>query len=485
MNPEQDAPPEAPPGNERAIPLKTGVAFFFAVISVQLSMEYISQYGPYFLHPPEGTGRTAYVGLGLIAVVFFCGRLFDAVTDPLVGLWSDRLPFGRARRLLRLLEGKRRPFIFWGSLALAGTLVAFWYPPRPAESSANFVYAFAVLLLHWAFLTCCAVPLYALVPDIARTKQTRVALGAWIGAGTTAGVFIAIAVAGELIPHLDPARNGTAEFAPNATEAFSPAGYQRVAWIFALLSLAAFQFLVWTVKEPDEKASTAQSPWKAVQHALTDRRFLHYFLIFLLFNIGFLAPQRVLPHWVEVALGGDESTVAWVLLPFIGSSLAVAMLAPTLARWLTPKHMMILSLAIMTVGLPWMYVIGVAALSHTARLHLAQILFGFTGIGNGLLYVIVFPLLGAIIDRINEERQERTEALLFALNNITWKAGTAFSVVVAMLCLDWLGDSVSNPTGILMVGPVGAVFSGGALVAALNYDMGGGASDSVSPDSTS
>jgi hypothetical protein len=43
-----------------AVPWRTGFAFLFAAIAVQLSMEFINQYGPYFLHPPEGTGRTAY-----------------------------------------------------------------------------------------------------------------------------------------------------------------------------------------------------------------------------------------------------------------------------------------------------------------------------------------------------------------------------------------------------------------------------------------
>jgi Na+/melibiose symporter-like transporter len=202
---------------------------------------------------------------------------------------------------------------------------------------------------------------------------------------------------------------------------------------------------------------------------LRNRTFLHYFLIFGFFNIGFLAPQRILPHWAEVALGGDEGTVGLVLLPFIATSLLASLAAPLIARRLSSKTMMICSLALITLTLPWMYVIGAAEASYETKVRCGQILFGIAGLGNGLLYVLVFPLLGAIIDRHEAAHGERRDALFFALNNITWKAGIALSVILATMSLRFLGNSVSNPTGILMVGPIGALFSLIALIAAAFY----------------
>jgi len=447
-----------------AVPWRTGFAFLFAAIAVQLSMEFINQYGPYFLHPPEGTGRTAYLGLTLLGVVFFAGRAIDALSDVLIGAWSDAARDGR--RYGGIL-GRRRPFIFWGSLPLLATSVLFWMPPDDHPTLTNFLYLAVMLQLHWTALTLCAVPMMALVPEVAATPGARTRLGAWIGVGTTIGVLMAVALTGEGVASLDPARQ-------SAESGYSAVGYQRVAVILAVVSLLCFQGLVWNVREP--RAPVPASPalgWTVVRDALRNRAFLAYLLVFGLFNIGFLAPQRILPHWVEVALHGDEGTIAEVMLPFMATSLLASMASPWLSRWLSSRGMLLLALGLVTASLPFMYPIGHAEADPATKLRWAQLLFACSGLGNGLLYVIIFPLIGTIVDAEERRTGARNDAVYFAFNNITWKAGISISIVLVTILLELFGNAVDRPEGIYLVGPAGGVFGLLAIAAALKFPVGG------------
>ena len=89
-----------------------GVAFCAAMIGVQLSSELFAQWGTYFYSPSVGSGRIIYVSMGLVAVIFAVGRLFDFVTDPLIGVWSDRTDPRSSRWRVLPIRGRRRPFIF-------------------------------------------------------------------------------------------------------------------------------------------------------------------------------------------------------------------------------------------------------------------------------------------------------------------------------------------------------------------------------------
>jgi MFS family permease len=96
-------------------------------------------------------------------------------------------------------------------------------------------------------------------------------------------------------------------------------------------------------------------------------------------------------------------------------------------------------------------------------------MFATSGFGNGLLYVIVFPILGEIIDDDARGRSGRHEAMFLALHTMTWKAGVTVSVLLATQVMAWLGASIENPAGIFWVGPVAGLFCFVALLMALFY----------------
>lgn len=446
---------------EREFTHAEGFVFFLAYIGIQLASETFNQWGVYFYSPPEGTTRIVFVPIAIAGFIFLIGTIWDAITDPLVGSWSDLTrPEGRWRMVP--LRGRRRPFIFWGSILMTFTFIGAWYPPVEGTSLLNFAYGTAMICLHWTFFTITTVPVLALGPEIARSEQARVRLGLWIAGGFIAGLAIANALSGLLVTLLDTAPEGMPT---------SPTGYRRLAVIYALITLGVFQIAAWTLRERyvDPTPDRQDSFLKGYAGAAGNRPFVIFCLAFFFFTTGLLAVQRILSYWVEVGLGGTEDTVTLLLVPYILSAIAGLALTPFIARRLHSKWTMVLCLFIMTATLPWMYLIGTLEVSAQTKTLCGMLLFSCSGLGQGILYVISTPMLGEIIDYDAARSGERREALYNGLYGVAWKASMAGSILLATQSMHRWGNTAEQPLGIYLVGPIAGALGLLGIAALLFY----------------
>ncbi len=98
------------------------------------------------------------------------GKLWDAVTDPLMGYLSDRT---------RTRWGRRRPYLIFGALPL--TLAMWFFFTKPAEHSQGWLLAWASLalcLLNTAY-TVVNIPYSALTPDLTDDYHERSSLAGY------------------------------------------------------------------------------------------------------------------------------------------------------------------------------------------------------------------------------------------------------------------------------------------------------------------
>lgn len=65
--------------------------------------------------------------------------LWDAVTDPMIGIWSDRT---------KNKHGRRRPFIRWGSL-LFGLSIALLFINVDLPQNIKTVYYIVINMIYW------------------------------------------------------------------------------------------------------------------------------------------------------------------------------------------------------------------------------------------------------------------------------------------------------------------------------------------------
>lgn len=132
---------------------------------------------PLYVYLPAHYAALPGVGLAAVGTVLLVARLLDLLTDPLVGLLTDR-----SRRLFAPL---------W--LMLAGAVLlgagAWWlFRPLPGAGPGYLFVTLTVTYLGWTLL---AIPYYATGAELGeRSGQTRVA--AWREAGMIGGTLLAM-----------------------------------------------------------------------------------------------------------------------------------------------------------------------------------------------------------------------------------------------------------------------------------------------------
>ncbi|MEM1091656.1 MAG: MFS transporter [Pseudomonadota bacterium] len=124
------------------------------------------------IHGPVGTviqgiyGRDFGVALSSIAFALVVSRIFDAVTDPIIGYLSDRY---------RTRFGHRKPWLIVGSLI---AVVACWnlYIPPEQVTAGYFLLWFLLAYFGW---TVSEIPYRAWMADLTDDYQQRTRIAAW------------------------------------------------------------------------------------------------------------------------------------------------------------------------------------------------------------------------------------------------------------------------------------------------------------------
>lgn len=187
------------------------------------------------IHGPVGTviqgiyGKHFGVALTSIAAVLVISRVFDAVTDPIIGYLSDRY---------RTRWGHRKPWLLVGSLI---AVVACWflYVPPGTVTAAYFLVWFLLAYLGW---TISEIPYRAWMAELSEDYNERTRIAIWRTFARYLGFIAFYGI--PLLPVFD-----TTEFTPETL---------RVTAILAAVALPTTAIIAaWVV--PRGAVSTKQS----------------------------------------------------------------------------------------------------------------------------------------------------------------------------------------------------------------------------------
>ena len=165
-------------GPRRLRPFAKAV-YGFGDHSVNLSLSALSMFFFFFLTEVAGL-RPALAG-GAI----WLARLFDAISDPWIGRFSDTR---------RWSVGRRRPFFLIGMLPFALAFGLLWRVPFDPEAGQGALFAYYTLVYMALSLatTTLSVPYLALLPEMARDYDDRTSLNAYRSAFAVMGTLFAV-----------------------------------------------------------------------------------------------------------------------------------------------------------------------------------------------------------------------------------------------------------------------------------------------------
>ncbi len=349
------------------------------------------------------TQNPILASLTLFGLITAVGRIFDAVTDPLIASWSDRAKFKGGRRI---------PFMRVVAIPFALTTVAIFVLPQFSSQVFNNIAMFILLMLFYLFMTIYCTPYNALIAELGDTQKNRINVSTYISFTYIAGFSLST-----LIPSLAGPLQGIAGSQENAIR-ISIGIMASVACIAMMIPAFWIKERAYIDAKPVQTAAF-RSLIKTFKNGQF-RRFVYadviYFFAVTLFQTG-LAD-------FETRLMGIPSTNTFTLTVIMTVvSLALYPVVNILARKLGKKNLIIagfftyslvfLITALCGEGFYWGVIVAVSA-----------------GIPMAILGILPQACVADVSELNTLETGEDRSGMFFAARTFAMKMGQALSMIV-------------------------------------------------------
>lgn len=354
---------------------------------------------------------TLGVPAGLAGLAIVVPKLWDIITDPIVGAWSDR---SRSR------WGRRRPFLLAGTLTLPPCFIALFAAPV-GDPMLAFAWVLIAFCLAAAAFTLFQVPYAAMPAEITADYHERTTLIAYRMAFVTLGVL----AAGALAPALIKAGGG------------GPAGYLQMSVVLALVSMAAMLVAFLGTRHAPRTEAVAHTLGLRAQIgvALANRGYRRLLVAYGLQCVALGAVLAAVPYFVRYTLGGDEGVVTLLFVCLVAPAIVTMPLWTAISRRRGKRFGYVLAALIFAVMAASLIFSGPGPLALVG----AQV--GLLGVGFAGLQVFPFAMLPDLIDADARATGLRREGVFTALWYVGEKAGFAAGA--------WLVSGMLAATGFL------------------------------------
>ena len=152
----------------QTVPFRDRVAFGIGMLANQM---FPAALGIFMVVLVQGLGFPGWMW----GILFFLPRVFDSITDPIMGFISDNT---------RSRWGRRRQYVFVGAVIMGISFIAMWQLYRESGVDYNFMYFLAWSIVFYLGLTVFSVPYvamgYEMSPDF-HERTAIMAVAQWIG----------------------------------------------------------------------------------------------------------------------------------------------------------------------------------------------------------------------------------------------------------------------------------------------------------------
>ena len=366
----------------------------------------------------------------LVGAALTTALVLDAISDPIVGYWSDNF---------RSRWGRRHFFMYASAIPITVSYFLLWRPPGDWSQMALFWYILALAILTRTFLTFFETPSAALAPELSRDYDERSALLSYrTFFGWTGGNAMTVTMFFFLFP----------AFATQADPSgqFNPGSYAVYGWIAAALILASILvsslgtrgYIARLAQPPPRAGLTLAAVFREMFETLSNRSFLSIFIAAMFANVAVGLGGALSVYFSTYFWGFTPVQIGFITLAVFLSALVGAALAPMLTRALGKKH------GAIVIGLAGLVISPAAVLLRLLGvLHGGDTASFWTVLVQGQLYVVTVvcfqALMASMIADLVEQSEvktgRRSEGVFFAANTFIQKMTTGVGVMAATLVL--------------------------------------------------
>ncbi len=343
----------------------------------------------------------------VMGLIFGVSRIWDAITDPLVGYLSDRT---------NLKSGRRRPWMLLSVPFICGAFYMIWNPSPDLSATSLIVWMSIAVLLFYTAMTAFVVPHTSLGAELTtyyheRTKVFGVRHITW-----NVGSLLALIAMHQLIVDSQPRQI---------------AFYVTLVAILAMAALVCWMFI--TVRErPDYQGRGEVNLFRAFTDVMKNKYAVILLGVFLIESLGGATIGILTPYIAEYIVGTPELTVMYIAAYLIPSVCSVPLWV-RLSRRVGKKNMWLFSMLVTAFGFGGMFFVEEGTVALITSLAVV------CGLGAGSGAVVAPSIQTDVIDYDEYCSGKRKEGVYFATWNFVFKSATGTTLVLTGMVLSMSG----------------------------------------------
>ena len=198
---------------------------------------------------------------GVMGLIFGISRIWDGISDPLAGYFSDRT---------NTRIGRRRPWLLASLVPIVAVFLMVWSPPQTLTGTALVVWMAVGVIGFYTAMTIFGVPHASLGAELSMSYDDRNRVFGWRHICFMSGSFLAIGGMQLLIASDTPRVTAT-----------------RVALVASLLTVLVMLFCVARVRErPEHMGRGAENPFLAFRDVLGNPHARRLLVVALIEHLG-------------------------------------------------------------------------------------------------------------------------------------------------------------------------------------------------------
>lgn len=358
-------------------------------------------------------------------IALMIGKVWDAVTDPMMGYVSDRT---------KTRLGRRRPYILGGAVPLALSMWFFFSNPGLSSPLQLTLWAVFALCLVNTMYTIVNIPYSALTPELTQDYNERTSLNGWRFSfslvGTILGAVAILPIVGAF---------------PTKSAGFSAAGLFMGA-VMAVSALITF----FAVREPGHETREIPteglvSTYKAV---FANRAYVILIVAYALNILAINFVQSSLVYYFKYIFGQEGMTMYALGALLVVSILTIPVSIPVSKK--IGKHVTyILGFAILAASCVLIFFTG-----HLFGVAYVVGLMCLAGLGLGFALVAPWAMVPDTIEWDAKHTGNRKEGAYYGMWTFISKLGQALSLGVSGLILSasgYVADAVQGASSIFAI----------------------------------
>lgn len=344
----------------------------------------------------------------LAGMAMMIGKLWDAITDPIVSTISDRSTskFGR-----------RRPFIFWGALLLAISMVLMFSLPKFESTLTTFIVVTALFALLSTAYTFVNIPYASMQPELTDDYDDKTRLTSFRMGFAILGTLLAVT-------------------ARPIAESF---GLKRNGWTFMAIIMGSIMLIsswitVFTVKEKPASSYKEQKGIKeSYFEAFKNREFILALIPWTLFVSGVTIIQGAFLYYFKY-LFGNQGLFELTIFGLIIIALISLPLWVRISQKISKGRSYMIGMGIFASGLALSYF-----LAPILGPSFAVITLSISGIGFSTHYIMPHSIIPDVVELDSARTGIRREGVYYSIWNFVMKSGQAIAGLIIGVTLDLFG----------------------------------------------